>query len=92
MVYPPASEDAIELLKLFAFFHRQQIKFEILIQAVLNPGLEADAEKKAQSQAANPTKIRRSWGQSGRELALRLYGVIAKLGERPILPKLCATR
>ena len=86
MISPAASEEAIELLNLFSFMHRQRFHFGILVQAVLNPQLERAAEKEA---LAKPRKSasQKSWSQTGRDLALRLHGLLARLGERRVLPK-----
>ncbi|KAI9687208.1 MAG: hypothetical protein M1820_010497, partial [Bogoriella megaspora] len=89
IVVQATSEDAMELLKIFSFMHRQRFHFEVLIRAVLNPQAEKDAERETESSQKDNDKYgSKSWSQIIRDLALRLHGMLARHSERPVLPKL----
>jgi len=82
-----ASEDAIELLKLFSFLHRQHIRVEILVKAAENPSIEArEAKKKQELQKASNT-AQKTWSQWGKELIRSFVITLMRMGETPILPK-----
>ena len=55
-----AQLDAIELLKTFAFFHRENIQFKILRRAVMNAALEAGQEEENRGESAEPIRIRQA--------------------------------
>lgn len=82
-----ASEDAVELLKLFSFFHRQNIRVDVLIQAATNPRIETREQKKQQQiqSISNPTP--KAWTQTAKDLARSLYMLMMRIGETPVLPK-----
>jgi tetratricopeptide (TPR) repeat protein len=48
--------DAIELLKTFAFFHRENIPFEVLKRAVLNGATEEELERENKKKSADPAE------------------------------------
>ncbi|KAK0099981.1 hypothetical protein ONS95_013201 [Cadophora gregata] len=79
------NQDAIELLKIFAFFDRQNIRFDMLIAAAENPGLEAKAEKQARM-GKKEKGIRDSWTIFFRELIFALRTEILKDRSYPVLP------
>jgi len=84
----PASEDALDLLRIFSFLDRQQIKLNIFFRAASNPGIELadkmhkEGERKAYSKFI--PKITRA--QALRNLIVRLVNLLSQLGHRPILP------
>jgi tetratricopeptide (TPR) repeat protein len=86
----PASEDALELLRIFSFLDRQQIKLNIFFRAASNPGLELanqinkERERKAYSKFTPKT----TRAQALRNLIVRLVSLLSHLGHSPILPKL----
>ncbi|KAF2666145.1 hypothetical protein BT63DRAFT_51060 [Microthyrium microscopicum] len=84
-----ASEDALELLNLLAFMHRQRFHFEILIQAVMNPQIEYSAEKAAKAQKPNDKHaLKPSMKKLLRIYTVRLAQRIMALGEKKVLPRI----
>ncbi|KAK0115646.1 hypothetical protein ONS95_000084 [Cadophora gregata] len=85
-----ASEDALDLLRMFSFLDRQQIKIDIFLRAVSNPGLEASDEERQE-------KERKMYGvlipqltptQKLKTLVLRTVALLSELNHRPVLPKI----
>ena len=71
-------KDAIELLKVFSFLHRENIRFDVLQAAAKNPWLELKAQKE-EEQEKNTTKTvskPKSWIQFFRELGFGLQETI----------------
>ncbi|KAL2062427.1 hypothetical protein VTL71DRAFT_6693 [Oculimacula yallundae] len=80
-------QDAVELLKIFAFFHRQNIGLDVLEAAAAVPLLEAEAESRARTRQNNPEK-KESWILLMRKVIFALRtGVFIDRG-RPILPNM----
>lgn len=81
-------KDAVELLKIFAFFNRENIKFAALVAAAKNPGLEAAAEKKTEQDRKKLEVVEKpkSWSQLFRELIFVLRTQVLKDRSRPVLP------
>ncbi|KAL2024434.1 hypothetical protein VTK56DRAFT_8245 [Thermocarpiscus australiensis] len=73
-------QDAVELLNMFAYFHFQNIRLDILILATTNPLREAaEREREAKEDEtlrrhAPKPRQKRAWLQLLRELAARLAG------------------
>ena len=84
MILPILSDDAIELLKLFSFMHRQRLDFTLLVQAILNPRLE----KASSQQASHASTSRQTWRQRGRDLVVLVHGFFASFGEFQVMPKI----
>ncbi len=86
------NNDAVELLKIFAFFNRENIRLDYLVAAARNCGLEAAAEKKIepQSKSSKPKVVEKpkpkSWTQMFRELLFALRTEIVKDRSPPVLP------
>lgn len=84
-----ASEDALDLLKVFSFLHRQRIGVEILLRAASNPGRETqeqerrELEEKRQSRKSMP----KSWAETVKGLGISIVIFLWKLGRRSVLPK-----
>ena len=85
----PASKDAIDLLKMFSFFHHENIRVEILLQAADNP----KAEQKQQAKQAEDERIlhgkprAKTWSQSLGSMGRALYLFLVQLGFQPVLPQ-----
>jgi tetratricopeptide (TPR) repeat protein len=78
-------EDAIELLKVFAFLSRENIRFDILRRAVVNAALEREHEQKSRDKSGNTSKAERiSWYRTLRAL----YYTGFSAGSPPPLPRL----
>jgi tetratricopeptide (TPR) repeat protein len=85
------ADDAIYVLKLFSFLHRENIRMDILTQAVNNPYLQKcsdESQKKAARSAKRLTRPK-SWTETIRDLLIEVIGLLRR-GERPILPDLLA--
>lgn len=86
-----ASTDALDLLKVFAFLHRQRIRMDIFTYAASNPDLESQEqqrrilEEKSTNTQAKPKK---AWDQTLRGLTFQFLSIILNLGYRPVLPRL----
>ena len=86
-----ASEDALDLLKVFSFLHLQRIRVDIFMRAVSNPTLEileqrrqVQEEKKIRSQVKSTT----TWAQLLKKLGFGVLGSLSNLGYRPVLPRM----
>ncbi len=82
------AKDAIELLKVFSFLHRENIRVDILLAAAKNPWLELKAQEK-EAQEGKTTKIvpePRSWIQFLRDLRVGIRETIFMDRSPPILP------
>ena len=84
-----ASEDALDLLRIFSFLDRQQIKLSMFLRAASNPRIES-------SDAASKEGERKEYGelipkltpaQTLKTLVLRVVTLLSQLGHRPVLPK-----
>jgi len=85
----PASEDALDLLKLFSFFHHENIGVGILLQAANNPKAEQKQEaKQAEDERALHGKLRaKTWSQTLGSMGLTFYSFLVQLGFQPVLPQ-----
>lgn len=85
----PASEDALDLLKLFSFFQHENIGVEILLQAANKPKAEQKQEaKQAEDERALHGKLRaRTWSQTLGSMGLTFYSFLLQLGFQPVLPQ-----
>lgn len=85
----PASRDALDLLKMFSFFHHGNIRVEILLQAANNP----EAERKQQAEQAEDERLIRAksrpktWTESLGTMGHTCYYYLVQLGFRPVLPQ-----
>lgn len=86
-----ASEDALELLKIFSFLHRQRIRVDFFLRAASNPGLEI-LEQERREQEERRTSIQRkpstTWGRTFRNLGFGILTYFLNLGYRPVLPRM----
>jgi tetratricopeptide (TPR) repeat protein len=87
---PEKNRDAVELLKIFAFFNRDNIRLEVLVAAAKNPGLKAAAEEKEKQEKKKSRIVEKpkSWTQLFRELLFGLRTEILKDRSQPILPRI----
>ena len=82
------AKDAVELLKVFSFLHRENIHVDILLAAAKNPWLELEAQEK-EAQEGKTTKIvpkPKSWKQFLRDLRVGIQETIFMDRSPPILP------
>ena len=85
----PASKDALDLLQMFSFFHHENIRVDILLQAAKNP----KAEQKQQAKVAEDERIlhgkprTKAWSQSLGSIGRAFYSFLVQLGVQPVLPE-----
>lgn len=85
-----ASDDALELLKIFSFLHCQKIRIDIFMKAASNPTLELAQQRRRASEngrhTSNAQKL--TWQQTLRTFGVNAYSFLWRLGDRPVLPQL----
>ena len=82
------ADDAIQLLQMLSFFHRENIRIEFLTKAAMNPALERkEQEKEAAKEAANQSnREKKSWSSTFSSLILQLGMFLYKERTPPVLP------
>ena len=82
------AKDAVQVLQMFSFFHRENIRLEFLIKAILYPQIEQEHHvKQNQREAAKTSDFRRrSWGQMLTGMAVKVVGFLTKDRTPPVLP------
>ena len=86
-----ASEDALDLLKVFSFFHRQRIRADIFLRAVSNPKIEKLEQGRRETEERNVSMIKKppvSWAQLFKTWGIRTLAFFLRLGYRPVLPRM----
>ena len=86
-----ASEDALDLLRVFSFLHRQRIRADIFLRAASNPRLEMLEQQKREQEEkwiSNEKKRSVPWAQSLRSLGFEIIAFLLRLGYRPVLPRM----
>ena len=84
------AQDAIELLQMFSFFHRENIRWDFLTKIATNPMIELEEQKKDQAGKKTivaPTNIR-TWKDTCKAVILGVAGLIYKERTPPLLPRL----
>ncbi|MCJ1315274.1 hypothetical protein MMC15_000591 [Xylographa vitiligo] len=85
-----ASEDALDLLKIFSFFHRQHIRVDIFLRAARNPRRELLEQKRKEQEertTSSRLKLNHTVAQTLRTIGLSIYTYLVGLGNRPALPR-----
>jgi tetratricopeptide (TPR) repeat protein len=80
-----ASNDALQLLKTFAFFYFENIRADILKKAVLNAEIEETQEEKNKEEEAGKP---RSWPQTFKNMKLTIFSFILQNRSPQTLPYL----
>lgn len=86
-----ASEDALDLLKVFSFLHRQRIQVDIFLRAAANPKLERlDQQRRGNMEKGLQSQRRPSlgWGKSLKHMCISAVSFLVQLGTRPVLPRI----
>ncbi|KAL8759088.1 MAG: hypothetical protein Q9184_003729 [Pyrenodesmia sp. 2 TL-2023] len=85
----PASRDALDLLRMFSFFHHGNIRLEILLQAAKNPETERKQQlEQAEDERLMNVKMRpKTWVESLGLIGRTCYLFLVQLGFRPVLPQ-----
>lgn len=79
------SRDAAELLKMFSFFYRENIEFNMLVAAATNPRLEQNQQKFTTQSLSAPNK-RATWKETLWQWAIASAEPILNGRDRPALP------
>ena len=84
-----ASEDALDLLKIFSLLDRQNIKLSIFLRAASNPEVESldEMRKQAGRKAYSQSRPKIAWAHTLRNVVIGLVGLLSQLGHRPVLPR-----
>ena len=86
-----ASNDALDLLKVFSFLHRQRIRADIFIRAASNPRLEIAEQQRREDEERQIRTVQNHhvpWAQTLRSCGLGILAFFLKLGYRPVLPRM----
>jgi tetratricopeptide (TPR) repeat protein len=86
-----ASEDALDLLKVFSFLHRQRIRVDIFLRAASNPKLEMLEQKRREQEEKRMGIGKRPtvpWAHTLRSFGVGILAFFVRLGYRPVLPQL----
>ena len=86
-----AAEDALDLLKIFSFLHRQRIQVAFFLRAASNPRLEMlDRKRREQeeTETSSQTRPKPTWKQTMRNLGIGMMTFLLNLGSRPVLPRM----
>ncbi|KAI2630921.1 hypothetical protein GGR54DRAFT_176744 [Hypoxylon sp. NC1633] len=81
-------QDAVELIQLFSYFHHQNIRIDILVNAAVNPlkeekAREEEAKSDAEVRKRIPHPMKNTWSTWARELLIR---IMRHLDSPPPLP------
>lgn len=82
------ARDAIQLLQMFSFFHRENIQLEFLTKAIVYPKIENEQRVKDQEREAiiSCDRKRRSWVQVFKEMAVETVLFLSKDRTPLVLP------
>ncbi|MCJ1388283.1 hypothetical protein MMC18_001128 [Xylographa bjoerkii] len=86
-----ASQDALDLLKIFSFLHRQHIRVDIFSRAACNPRLELLEQNRREQEeriTSSRPKLNPTVAQTFRNLAFSILICLSGLGSRPVLPQI----
>ena len=84
------AQDAIELLQIFSFFYRENIRLDFLTKIATNPTIELEEQKKEQAGEKTITASTRikSWRDTCKAVMLVFADLIYKERTPPVLPQL----
>lgn len=85
-----ASADALDLLKIFSFLDRQNIKLKIFTRAASNPAIE-EASVKTGAVWKDDSKPHPSWSRLCKDLIIEVAKRFSYLASRPVLPRFLLT-
>ncbi len=82
------AKDAIQLLQMFSFFHRENIRLEFLTKAIVYPKVEPEQEMKEKQKVAMDNSVlrQRSWMQMFNEMLVGIVVFLFKDRNPPVLP------
>lgn len=82
------AKDAIQILQMFSFFHREKIRLDFLTKAIVYPKMEQEQQVKEQQREAigSSNLKRRSWAQMFKGIAAEIMMFLSKDRTPPVLP------
>ena len=82
------AKDAIQLLQMFSFFHRENIRLEFFTKAIAYPRIEQEHQMKERQREASDKSVlkRRSWSQVLRTMIIEALAFLSKDRTPPVLP------
>ena len=82
------AKDAMQLLQMFSFFHRENIRLDFLTRAVAYPKVEEEQQlKERQKNLNNNSSLsKRSWTQMLKDIAMEVLVFLSKEVTPPVLP------
>ena len=86
-----ASEDALDLLKVFSFLHRQRIRADIFLRAASNPKLEELEQERREKEERHFSITKKPpvrWAQVFKSWGIGTLAFFLRLGYRPVLPRM----
>lgn len=78
------ADDAIQLLQMFSFFHRENIRVEFLTKAATNPAIDRKQQEK--EAVNNSSREKKSWSSTFTSLLLQVGMYLYKERTPPVLP------
>ena len=84
------ADDAVQLLKLFAFFHHDNIRVDFLVKAAINPAKERSEREKEETSVAvaGSVQIRKSWSSVFEDFMIQLVEFLYYKDRTPsVLPE-----
>ena len=82
------AKDAIQLLQMCSFFHRENIRLEFFTNAIVCPKIEQEYQRQEQQREASDRSVlkRRSWVQLFRMMIVEAVAILSKDRTPPVLP------
>lgn len=82
------AKDAIQLLQMFSFFHRENIRLDFLTRAIVYPKIEQEQHLKEQrKKAVDSSDVKkRSWAEIFNEMVVEIVVFLSKDRTPPVLP------
>ena len=82
------ARDAVEVLKIFSFLHRENIRLVFLVGAAMNPRREREQQEKERSEKGNLQKLSKTkpWIQTLKELVFLVLEALQRDPSPPTLP------
>ena len=83
------ADDALQLLKLFAFFHRDNIRVDFFYKAATNPDIERSELEKEDTilDGGGPDPIRKSWSSIFQNFMIQIVEFLYKERTPSVLPE-----
>ena len=82
------ARDAIELIRLFSFFHCENIRVDMLIKAATTPKIEREAqeEERQREKAVNSDSRSKTWAETFGDVKFVIFAFLLRDRSAPVLP------